>query len=125
MYMSSRKAVKQKAKSELPLPRISHKKFLQIDRNYERAASVADLVYVSDSKPGISRSKKGRGYVYLYQEKPVRKKEDIERIRSLVIPPAWTSVWICPIANGHLQATGVDLRKRKQYKYHALWSMLR
>jgi DNA topoisomerase I len=123
--MSTRKAVKQKQGNELPLPRISHKKFLQIDRNYERAASVADLVYVSDSKPGILRLKKGRGYVYMYQDKPVRKKEDMERIRALVIPPAWTSVWICPIANGHLQATGIDLRKRKQYRYHALWSMLR
>jgi DNA topoisomerase-1 len=123
--MSTRKAVKQKPVNDLPLPRISHKKFLQIDRNYERAASVADLVYVSDSKPGISRLKKGRGYVYMYQDKPVRKKEDIERIRAIVIPPAWTNVWICPIANGHLQATGIDLRNRKQYRYHVLWSMLR
>lgn len=123
--MSKRKAVKQKQENELPLPRISHKKFLQIDRNYKHAASVADLVYVSDSKPGITRLKKGRGYVYMYQDKPVRKKEDIERIRAIVIPPAWTSVWICPIANGHLQATGIDLRKRKQYRYHVLWSMLR
>lgn len=123
--MSKRKAVKQKPVNDLPIPRISHKKFLQIDRNYERAASVADLVYVSDSKPGISRLKKGRGYVYMYQDRPVRKKEDIERIRAIVIPPAWTSVWICPIANGHLQATGIDLRQRKQYRYHVLWSMLR
>lgn len=123
--MSTRKAVKQKQGNELPLPRISHKKFLQIDRNYEHAASVADLVYVSDSKPGISRIKKGRGYVYMYHHKPVRKKADIERIRALVIPPAWTNVWICPVSNGHLQATGIDLRKRKQYRYHALWSRLR
>lgn len=124
MYMSSKKDIKQKV-NELPLPRISHKKFLQLDRNYERSAKVAELVYVSDSQPGIIRLKKGRGYSYLFERKPVRKKGDIERIRKLAIPPAWTSVWICPLPNGHLQATGYDLRKRKQYRYHVLWSMLR
>ena len=126
MFMSTRKAAGPKSPpAELKIAHISHKKFLQIDRNYERAATLADLVYVSDSQPGISRLKKGRGYVYLYREKPLRKKEEIERIRALAIPPAWTGVWICPIANGHLQATGFDLRKRKQYRYHALWSLLR
>jgi Topoisomerase IB len=89
------------------------------------APTVADLVYVSDSQPGIVRLKKGRGFVYLYQEKPVRKKEVFDRIRRLVIPPAWTGVWICPLDNGHLQATGYDLRQRKQYRYHAMWSLLR
>lgn len=123
--MSTRKPVKQKQKKDNPLTRISHKKFLQIDRNYERAASAADLVHVSDTQPGILRLKKGRGYVYMYAGNPVRKKEVIERIRGLVLPPAWTSVWICPLANGHLQATGFDLRKRKQYRYHTLWSVLR
>jgi DNA topoisomerase-1 len=124
--MRARKAIKQKKQiSELPIAHLSHKKMLQLDRNYERSATVAELVYVSDSQPGITRLKKGRGYVYMFQEKPVRKKEVVERIRKLVIPPAWTGVWICPIENGHLQATGYDLRKRKQYRYHALWSMLR
>jgi DNA topoisomerase I len=123
--MKAKKAIKQKEISELPLPRISHKKFLQLDRNYERSAKVAELVYVSDSQPGILRLKKGRGYVYMLGEKPVRAKDQIERIRKLAIPPAWTQVWICPLPNGHLQATGYDLRKRKQYRYHALWSLLR
>ncbi len=121
--MSTKKAIKQKAVSELP--QLSHKKFLQLDRNYERSAKVAELVYVSDSQPGILRLKKGRGYSYVYQEKPVRDKKQIERIRQLVLPPAWTSVWICALPNGHLQATGYDLRKRKQYRYHTLWSILR
>jgi DNA topoisomerase-1 len=123
--MSTKKAIKKKEENELPLPRLSHKKFLQLDRNYERSAEVAELVYVSDSQPGILRLKKGRGYVYTFGEKPVRKKGDIERIRKLAIPPAWTSVWICTLPNGHLQATGYDLRKRKQYRYHAMWSILR
>jgi DNA topoisomerase-1 len=123
MFMSTKKAIKQKAVSELP--QLSHKKFLQLDRNYERSAKVAELVYVSDSQPGILRLKKGRGYSYVYQEKPVRDKKQIERIRQLVLPPAWTSVWICALPNGHLQATGYDLRKRKQYRYHTLWSILR
>lgn len=123
--MSSKKAAGKKDISEPELAHISHKKFLQIDRNYERAATVADLVYVSDSQPGIVRLKKGRGFAYLYREQPVRNKEVIERIRSLVIPPAWTEVWICSLPNGHLQATGFDVRHRKQYRYHELWSRLR
>jgi Topoisomerase IB len=125
--MKAKRAIKQKQRqaSEPALPRLSHKKMLQLDRNYERSAQVADLVYVSDSQPGIVRLKKGRGFVYLYQEKPVRKKEIFDRIRRLVIPPAWTGVWICPLDNGHLQATGYDLRQRKQYRYHAMWSLLR
>lgn len=121
--MKSRKATKEKEVNELP--QLSHKKFLQLDRNYERSAEVAELVYVSDSQPGILRLKKGRGYIYTFGEKPLRKKGDVERIRKLAIPPAWTSVWICPLDNGHLQATGYDLRKRKQYRYHTLWSILR
>jgi DNA topoisomerase-1 len=63
--------------------------------------------------------------MYIYEGKPWRKKEDIQRIRSLAIPPSWTAVWICPLPNGHIQATGLDMRKRKQYRYHALWTVLR
>lgn len=86
---------------------------------------MAHLVYVSDKDPGINRYKKGRGYMYVFGGKPFRKQQDIKRIRSLAIPPAWTGVWICPLANGHIQATGLDMRKRKQYRYHPLWSVLR
>jgi DNA topoisomerase-1 len=63
--------------------------------------------------------------MYLCEGKLLRKKEDINRIRSLAIPPSWTSVWICTLPNGHIQATGLDMRKRKQYRYHPLWSVLR
>ena len=63
--------------------------------------------------------------MYQYEGKLVHKKEEIKRIRSLAIPPSWTSVWICALPNGHIQATGLDMRKRKQYRYHPLWSTLR
>lgn len=104
---------------------LSHKEFLRIDRDYEKAAAIADLVYVNDSLPGITRVKKGKGFVYLYGNKVVKDKKEIERINKLVLPPAWTNVWICPLSNGHIQATGLDLKKRKQYKYHQLWNALR
>jgi DNA topoisomerase I len=104
---------------------LSHKEFLLADRDYERAASAAHLSYVSDSQPGITRKKRGKGFVYLLGEKPVREESELKRIRHLVIPPSWTDVWISPAANGHIQATGFDLRKRKQYRYHSGWNALR
>lgn len=109
----------------LSLTGISHRRFLQLDKNYEQAAAVAELVYVSDRQPGITRMKKGSGFVYQFLHKPVRDKKVLDRIRKLVIPPAWTQVWICPRDNGHIQATGIDQRGRKQYRYHAQWSLLR
>lgn len=107
------------------LTKVTHRQFLKIYRDYAKAATLADLVYVSDTQPGIGRYKKGRGYMYMFEGKPLHKKEDIKRIRSLAIPPSWTSVWICALPNGHIQATGLDMRKRKQYRYHPLWSVLR
>jgi DNA topoisomerase-1 len=107
------------------LVKVTHRQHLKIYRDYAKAASLADLVYVSDTQPGIVRYKKGRGYMYMYDGKPLQKKDVIKRIRSLAIPPSWTSVWICALPNGHIQATGLDMRKRKQYRYHPLWSVLR
>jgi DNA topoisomerase-1 len=107
------------------LAKLTHREYLKIYRDYAKAASVADLVYVSDNQPGIVRYKKGRGYMYVFEGKPVRKQEEIQRIRSLAIPPSWTEVWICALPNGHIQATGLDMRKRKQYRYHSLWTVLR
>jgi len=104
---------------------LSHKEFLKIDRDYEKAAKVADLVYVKVSDPGITRVKKGKGFSYLLNGKVVQDREQLERIRKLVIPPAWQNVWICALPNGHIQATGLDLRQRKQYRYHPLWNALR
>ncbi len=104
---------------------LTHKDFLTIDRDYEKTAKLATLVYVCDQSEGIKRIKKGKGFQYLYLEKPLKEKEELERIRKLAIPPAWMNVWICPLPNGHIQATGLDARKRKQYRYHSLWHTLR
>lgn len=104
---------------------LSHKEFLKIDRDYSKAAKLANLIYVSDKGPGINRLKKGKGFVYIYDNKPLKNKAEIDRIRKLAIPPAWTNVWICTNENGHIQATGFDIRGRKQYRYHTMWNTLR
>ena len=84
-----------------------------------------DLKYVSNTDPGIRRVKKGDGFAYVMDEKPVKDTETLQRIKSLVLPPAWENVWICASPDGHLQATGIDAKGRKQYKYHSLWNALR
>lgn len=90
------------------------------------SAKAAGLRYVSDAKPGIERKRRGSGFRYVDAGgKALRDKETLARIKSLVIPPAWTSVWICPIQNGHLQATGRDARGRKQNRYHPRWRQVR
>ena len=82
---------------------------------------------MSDAVPGIARLRSGRGFRYRLQAdgRPVREADALARIRALAIPPAWTSVWICPAANGHIQAVGRDARGRKQYRYHARWRAIR
>jgi DNA topoisomerase-1 len=105
--------------------KLSHKEFLEADRDYEKTARIAKLHYVKVSDPGINRIKKGKGFFYIFEGSPVKEKDAIERIRKLAIPPAWEDVWICKVENGHIQATGLDVRKRKQYRYHALWNFLR
>lgn len=104
---------------------LSHKEFLKIDRDYSKAAERADLLYVSDGDEGIRRTKKGSGFSYAFKGKPVKDEATLERIKKLVIPPAWTNVWICPEPAGHIQATGADARGRKQYRYHTQWHELR
>jgi DNA topoisomerase I len=104
---------------------ISHNDFIDITKNYSRAAEVANLIYVSDKDAGIIRIKKGKDFAYIYNNFPVKDKNQLERIKKLVLPPAWRNVWICYYENGHLQATGYDSKNRKQYRYHALWSSLR
>jgi DNA topoisomerase-1 len=104
---------------------LSHKEFLNIHADPQKAAKAGDLKYVSDIDPGITRIKKGTGFGYFQDGKAIRNRNQVDRIRNLVIPPAWTNVWICPLANGHLQATGIDAAGRKQYKYHAMWQTLR
>lgn len=107
------------------LPKISHRKHLALVNDYEKAAALASLVYVSDNEPGIVRKKAGKGFSYSLEEKIIHDKKIIERIKKLAIPPAWEMVWICTKENGHIQATGLDLKKRKQYRYHPLWTVLR
>jgi DNA topoisomerase-1 len=76
--------------------------------------------------PGIRREKSGDGFRYRYATGDiVADSEVLKRIRSLAIPPAWTQVWICPDPEGHLQATGCDARKRRQYRYHLRWREVR
>ena len=105
-----------------PLPK---KKIKAISNDPERTAEAIDLVYVHDSEPGIQRIKDAKGFTYKLDNRKITNKAVLERIQSLVIPPAWENVWICVQANGHLQATGLDLKKRKQYKYHPHWNALR
>lgn len=89
-------------------------------------AREAGLRYVCDITAGIRRIKKGTHFRYLAPDgSRITESKTIDRIRSLAIPPAWTDVWICPSANGHIQATGRDARNRKQYRYHAKWRAIR
>ncbi len=79
------------------------------------------------SKPGITRRRRGRGFSYHWAEtgQRISDPELLQRISDLVLPPAWDQVWICPIANGHLQAVGTDAAGRKQYRYHDDWRLRR
>src|SRR5262245_315863 len=94
--------------------------------NPPAAAREAGLRYVSDRAPGIRRVPSGNGTRYRDVDgRPIRDPATLALIRALVIPPAWTEVWICPWPNGHIQATGRDDRGRKQYRYHATWRSIR
>jgi DNA topoisomerase I len=86
----------------------------------------ARLRCVSHGQPGIRRRRAGRGFVYTGPDGTrIDDPEVIGRIRSLAVPPAWNDVWICPHANGHIQATGRDDKGRKQYRYHPRWLAVR
>jgi len=90
------------------------------------AAEDAGLRYVSDEQPGFSRQPKGEEFEYFDTKgKPIRDEQRLLRIKRLAIPPAWSDVWICPSPNGHIQATGRDSRRRKQYRYHERWREIR
>jgi len=102
------------------------KQTIEIVTDPVESAKAAGLRYVSDTVPGIRRRRCGKGFRYIDPEgKTVRDKETLARIRSLVIPPAWTGVWICPNPKGHLQVTGRDARGRKQSRYHPRWREVR
>jgi DNA topoisomerase I len=90
------------------------------------AAASAGLRYVSDNRPGYCRRKAGGRFAYVKQDgKRLSDRAALRRIRALAIPPAWTDVWICPFADGHIQATGRDARGRKQYRYHSRFREVR
>jgi DNA topoisomerase-1 len=90
------------------------------------AAKEAGLRYVSDASPGIRRLRAGNGFSYVSADgRRIAEEQTLARIRTLAIPPAWRDVWICPSANGHIQAVGRDARGRKQYRYHARWREVR
>jgi DNA topoisomerase-1 len=87
---------------------------------------LAGLTYVTDTQPGYRRRKMRSGFRYLNTRgAPITDEATFARIRRLAIPPAWTDVWICTRADGHLQATGRDAKGRKQYRYHPLWREIR
>ena len=90
------------------------------------AAEAAGLRYVSDARPGIRRKKAGKGFTYIRPDgSRLTEPDTLRRIKALAIPPAWADVWICPFADGHIQATGRDIKGRKQYRYHARFRAVR
>jgi DNA topoisomerase I len=108
-----------------PVLTLTHAELLKADKDYEKAANAVNLIYVRDNMPGIHRFKKGKGFTYILEDRTLKDPLQMKRIKKLAIPPAWTEVWVCPLDNGHIQATGLDIRKRKQYRYHSLWSHVR
>src|SRR5690242_1108505 len=94
---------------------IKKSKLKQLGPDPVATAKAVRLIYINGTEEGISRIKAGKGFTYKYMNKTVKNKTLLKRIHSLVLPPAWTEVWICAWENGHLQATGLDVKKRKQY----------
>src|SRR6478609_1753796 len=102
------------------------KKLEKIGRDPKITAKAVGLRYVSDAIAGYTRKKAGKGWSYYDGEgQLVKEKELITRFNKLVIPPAYTNVWISPYENGHLQFTGTDAAGRKQYRYHPYWNQIR
>jgi DNA topoisomerase-1 len=99
----------------------------KVDRTVAiKSADEAGLIYVARDQPGIARRRIGKGFQYFSQRgKRVKDPAVIRRIEALVIPPAWTDVWICAFARGHIQAVGKDARGRIQYRYHTKWRQVR
>lgn len=108
-----------------PIASISKRRIRSLLKSPVKTAEAVNLVYMNDTKPGIQRIKTDDGFEYEYEGKKITDDETLLRIKRLVLPPAWQNVWICPIENGHLQATGIDVKNRKQYKYHTSWNALR
>jgi DNA topoisomerase I len=112
--------------SKSEIRQVDDKKVYQaINGDLKEGMKVAGLVYVSDNKPGYTRKRRGKKFIYMDGDKQLIDQEEILRIKKLVIPPAWKNVWISKIPRGHLQATGYDKLGRKQYRYHEYWMEIR
>jgi DNA topoisomerase-1 len=112
----------------MPGTKTSNGKSIEPDFAIEsaEAAEEAGLQYVNDDRPGYTRKANNGEFEYLdTQGKIIRDEQRLLRIKRSAIPPAWTDVWICPSPTGHIQATGRDARRRKQYRYHERWRELR
>lgn len=110
----------------MPRPKKSKIELPEIVKNPEESAKLAKLRYVSDEAPGIKRKRSGKSFSYVDADgKTVRDEKTLARIKALVLPPAWKDVWICAQENGHIQATGLDEKGRKQYRYHERWRQVR
>lgn len=94
----------------------------EIQEDPAESAKMAGLRYINDASPGIRRKRAGKNFSYVEGDGKIEHDPDtLKRIKALAIPPAWTDVWIAPIARGHIQATGRDAKGRKQYRYHPNW----
>ena len=99
---------------------------ISVEEQAQEAAERAGLRYVSDDEPGLTRRRKGKGFIYVdARGRQVKDAATLDRIRKLAVPPAYEDVWICADEDGHIQATGRDARGRKQYRYHPRWSEVR
>lgn len=102
------------------------KRLEKIGRDPKITAKAVGLRYSLNTDKGYFRKRKANGFTYIDQDGlPIKDKEIVERIKKLVIPPAWENVWISPYENGHLQVTGTDVKGRKQYRYHPYWNKIR
>lgn len=106
--------------------KISASRIVKIMKDPVKSARAVKLIYSSDSETeGFTRKKFGKGFAYYLNGKKITDADELARIKQMAIPPAWKDVWICAAHNGHLQATGIDARNRKQYRYHTVWNALR
>lgn len=123
MILSNRAHAKKSERKAYP---VGQRKVAATFSSSATTAEDAGLKFVSDTQPGISRTKPAKLFRYTGPDgRVVRDHATLARISSLAVPPAWTDVWICPRADGHIQATGRDARGRKQYRYHADWHRIR
>jgi len=123
-YVSARKKQRMEITPD-EITKLSKKKIARIINDPLKTAAAGNLVYVTDAEPGIIRIRKGKTFDYTSGNRKIKDKDELLRIKKLAIPPAWENVWICMFPNGHLQATGVDVKVRKQYRYHPLWNSIR